>query len=150
MAARSSTRVAPRAANACLPESATEPRVVGAASLPPSARLRSAADYAALRAVKGRLNGTLFAIRYGPGAAADARMGMAVSRKVSKRAVDRNRIKRVVRESFRQRRATLPLLDMLVIARSAAAAADNATLRAELERLWSRLDPAPVRPDRAP
>lgn len=117
---------------------------MGAASLPPSARLRSAADFAGLRAVKGRLNGTLFAIRYGPGVTASVRMGMAVSRKVSKRAVERNRIKRTIRESFRQRRTKLPLIDILVIARSAATAADNAALRAELERLWARLEPSPA------
>lgn len=123
---------------------------MGAANLPPTARLRSAADYAALRAVKGRLSGTLFAIRFGPAATPVARLGMAVSRKVSKRAVDRNRIKRTIRESFRRRRATLPLVDMLVIARSVAAAADNAALRAELERLWSRLEASSTRHDSAP
>ncbi len=64
---------------------------------------------------------------------------MAVSRKVSKRAVERNRIKRLVRESFRAQRTQLPSLDVLVIARTSAANTDSPTLRADLDRVWQRL-----------
>ncbi len=109
--------------------------------LPRATRLRRAADFLAMRDAQGRLDGRYVQIRYAMAAGANARMGMAVSRRVSKRAVDRNRIKRQLRESFRQVRAKLPPLDLLVIARSEAAAADNATLRAELDRLWPRLRP---------
>ena len=67
------------------------------------------------------------------------RLGLAVSRKVSKRAVERNRIKRVIRESFRVRRESLPALDVLVIARISAASADNTVLRDDLEHAWQKL-----------
>lgn len=66
-------------------------------------------------------------------------MGLAVSRKVSKRAVERNRIKRVIRESFRVWRGSLPTLDILVIARISATSADNTMLRDDLERAWQTL-----------
>lgn len=66
-------------------------------------------------------------------------MGLAVSRKVCKRAIGRNRIKRVIRESFRAEREALPALDILVIARSSAAAAANPELFAELGSAWHRL-----------
>jgi ribonuclease P protein component len=49
------------------------------------------------------------------GAAIDgSRLGMIVGKRQSPRAVDRNRIRRVVRESFRRRVAELPALDIVV------------------------------------
>ena len=42
-----------------------------------------------------------------------ARLGLVVAKKVLRRAVDRNRVKRVIRESFRKRRG-LPALDIVV------------------------------------
>ena len=68
----------------------------------------------------------------------EARLGMAVSRKAVPRAVDRNRIKRLVRESFRHT-SELPNMDIVVIARPAARGADSSTLRTSLERHWQRL-----------
>lgn len=61
-----------------------------------------------------------------------ARLGLAVSRKVDRRAVGRNRIKRALREQFRHVRADLPRGRYVVVARAPAAAADGATLRATL------------------
>ncbi|TAN04025.1 MAG: ribonuclease P protein component [Rhodanobacteraceae bacterium] len=109
------------------------------AGLPPSARLRRAADFAALRNATGRWQGRHFALRWIASLQACPRLGMAVSRKVSKRAVMRNRIKRVIRETFRARYDRLPALDILVIARSSAAASDNQALREELDRAWRQL-----------
>ncbi|HET7931243.1 MAG TPA: ribonuclease P protein component [Rhodanobacteraceae bacterium] len=109
------------------------------AGLPPSARLRRAADFAALRQATGRASSSHFSLRWIPAAAGECRLGMAVSRKISKRAVERNRIKRQVRESFRTRRAQLPGLDVLVIARTSAAGTPSPALRADLDRIWQRL-----------
>jgi len=117
------------------------------AGLPPQARLRRAADFAALRHASGKLDTRYFLIRYGAGAAAEVRCGLAVSRKVSKLAVQRNRIKRIARESFRHARTQLPLLDILLIARAQAVNAPNDSLRGDLDRAWPRLKalkPAPA------
>jgi ribonuclease P protein component len=65
---------------------------------------------------------------------------MAISRRHARRAVDRNRIKRLVRESFRRRRATLPTLDVVVMLRTDPADVPNAALRAGLDRLWDLLE----------
>jgi ribonuclease P protein component len=78
-------------------------------------------------------------LRWIPSSSGLCRMGMAVSRKVSKRAVERNRIKRSIRESFRSARTTLPPLDILVVARTSAATTSNALLRDDLGNAWSRL-----------
>ncbi len=109
------------------------------AGLPPRARLRRAADFAALRNARGRWQTRHFLLRWIESPVAATRLGLAVSRKVSKRAVQRNRIKRIVRESFREQRNELPPLDVLVIARTSAAAANRPALHADLRCAWQKL-----------
>jgi ribonuclease P protein component len=118
------------------------------AGLPPSARLRRPAEFAAFRDASGRVQGRYFHLRVIPSMAGHARLGLAVSRKGSRRAVARNRIKRIVRESFRVHRAALPALDVLVIARPAAAGAAGPALRADLEAAWRKLQA--LKPGSAP
>lgn len=65
-----------------------------------------------------------------------ARLGVTVSRKVSLRAVDRNRIKRNIREAFRMQKTELSGLDIMVMARPAARAASGAVLRESLRKHW--------------
>lgn len=109
------------------------------AGLPPSARLRRAAEFSAFRNARGRIRTRHFLVRVIPSVTGQARLGLAVSSKVSKRAVVRNRIKRIVRESFRLRRDGLPALDVLVIAQPSAAAVANQVLHADLEEAWRKL-----------
>ncbi len=102
-------------------------------------RLRTSADFAGLSRGTKRIVGPAFQIRHTPGDREQARLGLAISRRVSRRAVQRNRIKRQVRESFRHHRISLPAMDILVIARQGAAERDNTSLRTELESLFDRL-----------
>ena len=75
------------------------------------------------------------------GNASTSRLGMAVSRNVDKRAVGRNRIKRVIRESFRSHyTAEKARLDIVVLPRRNAATMCNTRLYHSLQRHWSRLD----------
>ncbi|GHA86959.1 ribonuclease P protein component [Cognatilysobacter bugurensis] len=77
---------------------------------------------------------------------AGARLGLAVSRKVDRRAVVRNRIKRGLRESFRAQRTRLAPGEYVVVARPGAAALDAAALQRALLTLLQRagaLPPAP-------
>jgi ribonuclease P protein component len=72
----------------------------------------------------------------GDGPIPSARLGLAISKRSAPRAVARNRIKRVIRDSFRHARPALPGADLVVLCRRAAVAADNATLRASLATHW--------------
>jgi len=65
---------------------------------------------------------------------------MAIARRYARTAVERNRVKRLVRETFRQQRAALPPLDVVVMLRSATAGASTAVLRTGLQRLWGLLE----------
>lgn len=72
-----------------------------------------------------------------PNERACARLGLAISRRTARRAVDRNRIRRLARESFRH--LELAALDFVVMAKRDAVAADNAVLVSSLDRHFERL-----------
>ncbi len=109
------------------------------AGLPREARLRRAGDFAALRSSSGRAGGRCFHMRYRRNELGHARLGLAISKRVSKRAVERNRIKRLVRESFRRIRHQLPAVDLMVMAREHAAGVSGTLLLGELDELWQKL-----------
>ena len=67
------------------------------------------------------------------------RLGLAVSRRVNKRAVERNRIKRVVRESFRRNKEHMGGLDIVIVAMQGASRADNQQLQASIDWHWQQL-----------
>ena len=68
-----------------------------------------------------------------------ARLGLAISKKNAKRAVDRNRIKRLIRESFRLNQQHLPPIDLVVMAKPIAKSADNQQIIHSLQEHWNRL-----------
>ena len=110
---------------------------------PRSARVRTRAEYAAVFDQSRRCADPLMTLHWrkcdGP-----ARLGMAVSRKVDCRAVGRNRIKRILRDTFRHLLPELAPGDYVVVARSAATGADNETLRAAFERILRRAGALPL------
>lgn len=108
---------------------------------PRSTRLLTGSDYQRVFARARRIPGTWFMLLYRSQdpPAAHARLGLAISRKHARRAVDRNRLKRIAREAFRLRRHALPLVDIIVLSRAGATAADRAELRAELDQMLEKL-----------
>lgn len=68
-----------------------------------------------------------------------ARLGLVIAKKHVKLAVHRNRLKRLIRESFRLRQHQLPPLDVVVLARKGLGDMDNATMLRMLDKQWNRL-----------
>jgi len=67
-----------------------------------------------------------------------ARLGLAISKKNCREATGRNRIKRIVRESFRQHQAELAGLDIVVINQPGSSTATNQTLFGSLLGHWQK------------
>lgn len=65
-----------------------------------------------------------------------ARLGLAISKKCAKKAVDRNRIKRLFRESFRLNQHTLPNVDIIAMCKPSAILLDNKEMRNQIESQW--------------
>ena len=110
------------------------------AHFPLRVRLRQAADYKAVFAGGRRHTDACFTVISLPSDESSARLGMVVSRKVSKLAVQRNRIKRQIRESFRQHCGELPNVELVIMARYSAAKQSNQQLSASLIQHWRRLN----------
>ena len=120
----------------------TDPR----ARFPRSARVRSRVEYTRVFEGGRRLGDALLGLHWLPGDG-EARLGLAVSRKVDPRAVGRYRIKRVLRESMRHHRARLSGGDYVVVARPAAARATGAQIEQSFLKLLRKAGalPPPVR-----
>jgi len=68
---------------------------------------------------------------------------MAVSVRAAGNAVNRNRLRRLIRESFRMHRQEMPAVDVFVSARTAAAKAANKAVFESLVRLWQEITGTP-------
>jgi ribonuclease P protein component len=71
-----------------------------------------------------------------------ARLGLAISKKHCRKATGRNRIKRIIRESFRQQQALLAGLDVVVMNRPVATVATGREISDSLDKHWQRCSKA--------
>jgi ribonuclease P protein component len=69
----------------------------------------------------------------------NAKLGLALAKKQIKRAHERNRVKRHVREQFRQHRLALFGVEVVAMARNPAQKMTNAALKSEIDRLIQRM-----------
>lgn len=102
-------------------------------------RLRSKLQFDAVYAGGRRLDDRFFALRIKPNGLAHPRVGLAVAVKTAGNAVKRNRLRRIIKESFRLAQRDLPAVDVVVAAKFPAAGAPPATLRDSLAALWKRV-----------
>jgi ribonuclease P protein component len=68
-----------------------------------------------------------------------ARIGLVIAKRKIRRAHERNRVKRLARESFRLHQAELPALDIVLIAKADAQTLSNEVLQQELNLAWRQL-----------
>lgn len=103
-------------------------------------RLLKRAQFVHLATQGKKVHSHLFLAFFEPGPCASSRIGITVSRKVGN-AATRNRIKRLVREYFRQNRRTLEHpWDIHVIAKKEAAASGNPAVFGSLEKIFKRIE----------
>ena len=69
------------------------------------------------------------------------RLGIAISRKCSPRAVVRNRIKRIIREAFRVRAQSLGAVDIVFLGQSGVTRHDAAGLRVVVDKHLTEIEP---------
>ena len=78
-------------------------------------------------------------VHYLPNELERPRLGLVVPKRIVARASDRNRIKRIARESFRAIGPSLPALDLVLVARAGAGELERAALRAACDQLFRKL-----------
>jgi ribonuclease P protein component len=101
-------------------------------------RLLDAAAFGRVFQKASRSRDNLFTVLCRRNEGGAARLGLAISKKHCRLATKRNRIKRIIRESFRQQQASLVGLDIVVINQPAAANASNRKVFGSLESHWRR------------
>jgi len=108
-------------------------------TFPAQRRLRRKSEFDATYARGRRFANGFFAVTASSNDKHGARLGMAVAVRTAGNAVERNRIRRIVRESFRLHQHTLPAVDLVVSARPKARGASGAELHASLVALWTKV-----------
>jgi len=108
--------------------------------LPREARLLTPGDFKRVFQNATVSTDRCFRVLATAGRGSRSRLGMAVSRRVDKRAAVRNRLKRIIRESFRQRFAGVGrAIDIVVLPSSDSATISNEQLFRSLDRHWTRI-----------
>lgn len=68
-----------------------------------------------------------------------SRIGFVISKKNIRLAVNRNRVRRIIRESFRLNQHDLPNVDIVILARKGLGDIENPDVHTLIKRSWSRL-----------
>jgi len=109
-------------------------------TFPRHVRLLSSREFQAVfRDKSSRSSDQRWTLLARPNTLENARLGMAISKRVLKNAVDRNRIKRIVRESFRCHQQELGGLDIIVMCRNEVKQLANEKLFDSLKTHWQRI-----------
>lgn len=109
------------------------------AHFPRSVRLLQAQDFKFVFAAAKPYRNRAFTLLVRQNNLQHARLGLAISKKSARKAVQRNRLKRLVRESFRQWQKQLPNIDIVVLAKPEAVNMRNPEINKALEQNWASM-----------
>jgi len=108
-------------------------------TLPAQKRLRRKSEFDAAYARGRRLGDGFFGVTASWNDKGWPRLGLAVAVKTAGGGVQRNRMRRIIRESFRLHQHELPSVDLIVSARQKARYAARPELHASLVALWKKV-----------
>lgn len=100
-------------------------------------RLLKKAEFDKVFAKSKKIHTAEFIILYKPNKFDHARLGMALSKKSIATSVHRNRLKRLIRETYRL--TPLPAVDIVVLAKKGAGNVDNSLITKNLYSAWQTL-----------
>lgn len=102
-------------------------------------RLRKTDEFSSVFTFRKVLRGRHFDLLRRPNSSETARLGLVIAKKFVRSAVNRNLLRRIVRESFRLSRSSLPKCDIVVRVSVKMEHPDRHALRGEIDDLFARL-----------
>jgi len=99
-------------------------------------RLLTAENYQQVFSNSQRFGNKSFTVLARENSLSHPRLGLAISKKCAKRAVDRNRIKRIFRENFRQHQHKLPNVDIIAMCKPNVLSLDTKEMHSQIEVQW--------------
>lgn len=110
--------------------------LIHAAAFSKTQRLLKPADFKRVFEQRQSAHNAHFGVYAANNEIGQPRVGLVVSKKVSKKAVIRNRIKRQIRENFRLQQDMLGAIDFVVVAKAPLSAIAFDTITPLLQPLW--------------
>jgi len=117
-------------------------RQVSATAFPNSHRLTKTDEFSSVFGFRKALKSTHFLLHYRLRAAeevAGARLGLVVAKRLVRRSVDRNLIRRLARENFRMMRCRLPSRDLILRLAARPEPLDRRALADEIRKLLEKM-----------
>jgi len=108
--------------------------------LPKTHRLLARPEFGRVLDGQCRASNEFFTVYGLPNERPYARLGMVVSKRFANKAVDRNRLKRIIRETFRLMSESLDGFDVVVFTKAGAIAQPNSKLQQMLTKLLDRVN----------
>ncbi|HSH97532.1 MAG: ribonuclease P protein component [Methylophilaceae bacterium] len=108
-------------------------------TFPRQRRLIKTDDFSSVFNFRKRISGHYLAIHYQYNQLLHARLGLIVGKKIARLSVDRNYMKRVIKESFRLNQHQLPNLDLVIRAQRRFSTSDYKILVLEINELFASL-----------
>ena len=102
----------------------------------PAQRLRQKTEFDRVYKDARRFTDNFFAVFARHNGGPHPRLGLSIAARLVGNSVRRNRVKRLVRQSFRLHQHELPAVDIVVNARNGVREADNAAIARSLEKHW--------------